>query len=166
MKIYGIVAASENNVIGIGQNIPWHLPEDFKYFKATTLDHYILMGKNTWLTFAKPLPRRKHVVISSSLEKSELPNDVLLYSSVEEAIQDLTAQGVPELFVIGGGMIYKETLPLMEKVYMTRVHTEIEGGTAFFPKLNAKDWSLIEEEHISKDQKHAYDFTFEVWSRK
>lgn len=166
MNIYGIVAVSENNVVGVGQNIPWHLPEDFKYFKATTLDHYILMGKNTWLTFAKPLPRRKHVIISTSLEKEDLPNDALLYRSVDEAVEDLKKKDVGTLFIIGGGSIYKQTLPLMERVYLTRVHTEIENGTAFFPAIKKSQWTLISEEKIKKDQKHAHDFTFEVWQRK
>lgn len=166
MKIYGIVAAAENNVIGIGQNIPWHLPEDFKFFKATTLDHYIIMGKNTWLTFAKPLPRRKHVIISSTLDKEDVPNDVLIFTSLDKALQGLKELGVAEAFIIGGGQLYKEALPLMEKVYITRVHTEIDDGTAFFPKLIQKDWSLKEEEPHEKDHKHQYDFTFQTWERK
>ncbi|OJU76322.1 MAG: hypothetical protein BGO09_15380 [Bacteroidetes bacterium 47-18] len=166
MKIYGIVAASENNVVGVGQNIPWHLPDDFKYFKAITLDHYILMGKNTWLTFVKPLPRRKHIVVSKTLQPSDLSKDVRLFSDISEAIRELEAENVPELFIIGGGKIYEQTFDLMDRVYITRVHTTIDNGTAFFPKINPKHWTLIESEPHTKDAKHQYDYTFEVWERK
>lgn len=165
MKINAIVAASENNVVGVEQNIPWYLPEDFKYFKAVTLDHYVLMGKNTWLTFVKPLPRRINIVVSSTLKQEELPKDVLLFKDVKSALKHLKAQKVNELFIIGGGQIYKETFDMLNRVYITRVHTTIENGTAFFPALNPQEWKLIESEPHTKDVKHQHDYTFEVWER-
>ncbi len=166
MNIYSVVAASDNDVIGVGSDIPWHLPNDFKHFKATTLDNYILMGRKTWETFVKPLPRRKHLVISTQLSPEDMPKDVLLFSSITNALQYLEENNVADLYVIGGGEIYKQLMPQVKGIYLTRVHTHIEGGTAFFPKFSKKDWELKSSEHNESDNKHNYAYTFEYWERK
>jgi dihydrofolate reductase len=165
MKVFGVVAASDNNVIGVGQDIPWHLPNDFKYFKATTLDHYILMGRKTWDTFVKPLPRRKHVVISKTLKSGDMPKDVSVFEDVRTAIDALKLQNVEQLFIIGGGEIYNQTIDLMDGIYMTRVHANIENGTAFFPEISPKVFKLVTEEKMQKDYKHQYDYSFQYWER-
>lgn len=165
MILKAIVAASDNNVIGVGQDIPWHLPDDFKYFKAQTTGFPIIMGKNTWLTFPKPLPNRLHVVLSTSLKKEDVPESVLLFTSMQEAQDALKLLGYSEAFLIGGGMLYDAYLPLVDEVLLTRVHTNIKGGTAFFPELSNQDWKLLKSIPHEKDEKHSYNFTFEIWNR-
>jgi len=165
MILKAIVAASENNVIGVGQDIPWHLPDDFKYFKAHTTGFPIIMGKNTWLTFPKPLPNRLNVVLSTSLKTEDVPAGVLVFTDMHEALVALKQLGCSVAFLIGGGMLYNAYLPLVEEVLLTRVHANIEGGTAFFPLLTTRDWELSTSTFHEKDDKHSFEFTFEKWKR-
>ncbi len=164
MNIYAIVAASENNVIGIGDELPWHLPDDFQFFKNTTLNHPIIMGKNTWHTFQKPLPKRLNIVISRTLSE-DLPENVLHFSNIATALNYLRSENYAACFIIGGGMVYANTLNLVDKVYLTRVHTIIENGTAFFPELNNNEWQLCNESFHDKDERHEFSFTFQEWER-
>lgn len=166
MKINAIVAASENNVIGVGQEIPWHLPNDFRYFKKITTGFPIIMGKNTWLTFPKPLPNRLNVVISTSIKTDELPDGVLNFNSIDDALDNLSQIGYKEIFIIGGGKLYEATLSLCDTIYLTRVHTNIENGTAFFPNLSSDIWKLTASTFNPADERHAYNYTFEVYNRK
>lgn len=166
MVLKAIVAASENNVIGVGQAIPWHLPKDFKYFKTITTGHPIIMGKNTWLTFPKPLPNRLNIVISNTLSATEVPEGVLVFPHFEDAILFLEDNSFEMAFLIGGGILYNAYLNLVDEVYFTRVHTHIDNGTAFFPTLLDDEWILIASEMQQKDEKHLHDYTFELWRRK
>lgn len=166
MKINAIVAASENNVIGVGQAIPWHLPNDFKYFKQITTGHPIIMGKNTWLSLPKPLPNRLNVIISTSIDKNTLPAEVICFNNLEEAIVYLQTLQYPTIFIIGGGLLYQAALHLCSTVYLTRVHTHIQNGTAFFPALATSEWALTTAVFHPADEKNNLDHTFEIWNRK
>lgn len=165
IKLSAIVAVDKNNVIGKDLDIPWHLPNDFKYFKERTLGHPIIMGKNTWISIGRPLPKRLNIIISSTIDTNTLPEGVLCFSTITDAIQHLEAHQYEHAFIIGGGQLYAATLPMVATVYLTRVHTVISDGNVFFPKLNMQEWTLVNALHHSADDKHAYAFSFEVWQR-
>ena len=162
MIITLVVAASENNVIGRDNKLPWHLPDDLKFFKKTTLGKPVLMGRKTWESMnGKPLPGRTNIVLSGSAP--ELPPGVLLFSSIREALS--ACNGEPEVCIIGGGQIFNETLDLADNIYLTRVHTTIEDGSVFFPELDAGLWQLSWQEHHEADERHAFAFTFQHYEK-
>src|SRR5690606_8698529 len=165
MKLAAIAAASENNVIGIDNDLPWHLPDDFQFFKNKTINKPIIMGKHTWYSFPKPLPNRLNIVISKSIT-DKLPDDVLHYHNITDALDYLSAIDTEEAFIIGGGMVYASTLQLVDTIYLTRVHTHIANGTAFFPEIDKEVWQLQSETHHDVDERHKFSFTFQVWTRR
>ncbi|MVZ67267.1 dihydrofolate reductase [Sphingobacterium sp. DK4209] len=156
-----IVAASENNAIGKNNQMLWHLPNDFKYFKSQTMDHSIVMGRKTFESIGKPLPGRRNIVITrqATFEAEDV--------DVANSLQDVFSycRDEQEVFIIGGAQIYQQALPLASKVLLTRVHATIEDADAYFPVLPSDDWELISSEPHSKDEKHQYDYTFEVYNR-
>lgn len=165
MKICAIVAASENNVIGIANDMPWRLPEDFKFFKNTTMHHPMLMGSNTWRSLGKkPLPGRLHLIVSRKLKIDE--EMVKTFEQIDSAIDFARALPSEKLFIIGGGSIYEQTLPLCDEVLLTRVHTQVEDGEVYFPELDQEVWQLSDSRYHPKDERHAYSFTFERWTRQ
>lgn len=160
-KITLIVAAAENNAIGKNNQMPWHLPNDFKYFKKSTIGHSIVMGRKTFDSIGKPLPERRNIVLTKDLHYNNSEVDVA--NSIAEVLN--YCRDEREVFIIGGAEIFKQTLPLAQKILLTRVHAEIPGDT-FFPDLLPTEWTCISKEEHHKDEKHAYDYTFEVWQRK
>jgi dihydrofolate reductase len=158
-----IVAIAENGAIGKDNRLPWHLPEDLKFFKRTTLGKPVLMGRKTYESLGKPLPGRLNIVISR--QRLQLPEGVLLYHSLEESIKRLEEENTDEGFVIGGGDIFKEVLPDIDRMYITRVHTIIDDATAFFPEIDHSHWHKVWEEAHKADEKHKYDFTFQQYER-
>jgi dihydrofolate reductase len=163
MEIRIVVAASEDNFIGIDNQLPWHLPEDLRFFKKMTTGMPVVMGKNTWLSLGRALPNRLNIVISSSL--NNLPEGVLRFDSLENAIAHLKTQGNETISIIGGGQIYKAALPLTDVVYLTRVHIVLRNGTASFPSLSENEWKLTWEEAHDADEKNKFDYTFQKWER-
>ncbi|GAA4509698.1 dihydrofolate reductase [Sphingobacterium thermophilum] len=159
-KITLIVAAAENNAIGKGNRMPWHLPNDFKYFKEKTLNHSVVMGRKTFESIGKPLPERRNIVMTKNT--NYLHEEVDVANNIDELL--LYCRDEREIFIIGGAEIYKQTLPLAHKVLLTRVHTIVDGD-AFFPELPANEWKLISAEKHEKDDRHAFDYTFEVYER-
>lgn len=165
MKLSIIVAASENNVIGVNNQLPWHLPDDLKFFKSTTMHKPVLMGRNTWHSLNRPLPGRVNIVLSSSLKESEVPKEVLIAKDINHA-QELGKQlNTGEIFIIGGGKVYDQFLPLCNTIYLTRVHVALNNGDAFFPVFHEKDWQLVFEEYHPEDERHKYAFTFQKYIR-
>lgn len=164
MKIRIVVAASENNVIGLDNKLPWHLPDDLKFFKKMTTGMPVVMGKNTWQSLGKALPARTNIVISSTLKT--LPEGVLLFDTLAAALAYLEQQSREEISIIGGGQLYRSALEQTDTVYLTRVHTILDQGTAYFPVLREEDWKLSWEEHHPADERHIYSFTFQQWDRK
>lgn len=126
--IKAIVAMAENRVIGNAGIIPWHLPEDFKFFKTTTMGHAILMGRKTYESIGKPLPGRENIVLSRTMAETE---GVTLIRSLDELQEPELTQGGRDLFVIGGEEIYRLLLPKVQELYVTRVPRPIEGDTHF-----------------------------------
>jgi len=163
MKISLVVAASDNNAIGKDNQLLWHLPKDMRFFKNTTWGMPILMGRKTFESLgSKTLPGRLNLILS---RQSNIPlNGATAVNSLEEAIAVTEKQDYKELMVIGGGQIYEMALPFANTIYLTRVHTNIEGDT-YFPALN-KDWVKTNSESHVADEKHAFPFEIECWERK
>jgi dihydrofolate reductase len=164
MIVSAIVAAAENNAIGKNNQLPWYLPEDLKFFKRTTLGKPVLMGRKTYESLGKPLPGRLNIVMSKQ-KNIELPDGVLQARDLSTAMETLEQQNNDEVFIIGGGKIFEETLQDIDRLYMTRVHTTIPDADVFFPHIDHSHWKLAWEEPHTKDEKHAYDFTFQRWER-
>jgi len=160
MNITLIAAVAENNAIGKGNKMLWHLPDDFSYFKRNTLDRSVVMGRKTFESIGKPLPERRNIVLSrradwatDGVDVANSVDDVLTYCRDER-----------EIFVIGGADLYRQMLPLAQKILLTRIHAAPDGD-AFFPEIPGTEWALVRQEQHPRDEKHAYDFTFEVWEK-
>ncbi|MBU2939996.1 dihydrofolate reductase [Lacinutrix sp. C3R15] len=157
-----IVAAAENDAIGKDNQLIWHLRDDLKRFKTLTSGHHIIMGRKTFESFPKPLPNRTHVVISRQ-ENYQVPEGVIVVNSLDKAIAKAKSDMQP--FIIGGGEIYKQAMPLADKIEITRVHEEFEADT-FFPKIDTKIWKKINDSYHQKDENHKHDFSFLTYQRK
>lgn len=159
-----IVAVSENGVIGKDNQLLWRLSADLKYFKNLTSKHAVIMGRKTYESIGKPLPNRTNIVISSNTSfKAE---GIEIVNSLEKAIEK--AQKLHpnnEIFIIGGGSIYKQALSIANKVYYTEVKTNIEGDT-FFPKLDSEIWQEISRTSHQADEKNEFDYAFVIYQRK
>jgi len=160
MTISIIVAASENNVIGAAGDLPWRLSDDLKRFKAMTMGKPIVMGRKTWDSIGRPLPGRQNVVVTRQAGFVAEGCDIV--ASMEEALT-LTA-GAEEVMVIGGSQVYALFLPDAERLYLTRVHAEVEGD-AFFPEIDASVWRLVGDEPHSADDGNVFDFSFRTYER-
>jgi dihydrofolate reductase len=156
-----IVAAAENNAIGKGNQLIWHLGDDLKRFKALTSGHHIIMGRKTFESFPKPLPNRTHVVITRQTDY-KVPLGVIVVNSLEDAID--ASRGDKQPFIIGGGEIYKQALPIADKIELTRVHESFEAD-AFFPEINPKVWKETHNTFHQKDANHDYKFSFITYER-
>jgi dihydrofolate reductase len=158
-----LVAASENNVIGKDNGLPWHLPDDLKYFKNLTWGMPILMGRKTFDSIGKPLPGRKSIVITRN--KNWQHESVTVVHSIEDAITKAEDLGVKEIFVIGGAEIFQTALLSASRIYLTRIHQHFDGDV-FFPEIDNDKWKLVSERYCVKDEKNIYDHTYQVWETK
>jgi dihydrofolate reductase len=161
-RLIVIAAAAENNALGKDNDLVWHLPDDFKRFKALTSGHKIIMGRKTLESFPKPLPNREHIAITRDTKYMPKFASIIVYS-LEEAIA-LVKDG-ETAFIIGGGEIYKQSMPYATDIELTRVHGSFEAD-AFFPEIDEKEWDLVNEEHHPKDDRHDYAFTYLTYRRK
>ena len=155
MRINLIVAASTNNVIGVAGDLPWRLPDDLRRFKQITTGHPIVMGRLTFESIGQPLPGRQNIVVTRNAAFAAPGCDVA--TSPANAID--VAGDATELMVIGGSHIYREFLPLAARVYMTRVHADIDGD-AHFPVLEDAEWQETSRESHAADDRHAFAFDF------
>ena len=156
-----IVAASINNAIGKENQLLWHLPNDLKFFKNTTWGGVVIMGRKTFESVNKPLPGRTNIVITKQPDWNA--ENVVVASSLEDALEKATALNFKEIFIIGGGEIYKQSIAIANRIYLTKVHTEIDGD-AFFPDLN-NDWKMISNRDFKSDEKNKFDHSFQIWER-
>ena len=156
-----IAAVAENNALGKDNQLLWHLPDDFKRFKNITTGHYIIMGRKTFESFPKPLPNRIHVIITR--QKDYSPENCIVVDSLPKAISACPKE--VEIFIIGGGEIYNQSIEIADKLDITKVHQSFEADT-FFPEIDVNQWKLVSAEFHPKDQKHQTDFTFETYLRK
>lgn len=163
MIISFVVAAAENNAIGKDNQLLWHLPNDMRFFKNTTWGSVVIMGRKSFESMGKALKGRINIVITRQPDwKVE---DAIVASDVQDALKKAEAANCKEVYIIGGGEIYKQSLDIANKIYLTRVHTTIEGDT-YFPELDKSKWELTSSEDFEKDEKHQYDYSFQIWARK
>ena len=158
-----IVAVSSNNVIGKENKLPWHLPNDLKYFKNTTWAMPIIMGRKTYESIGKPLPGRTNIVISRNTEWNA--DGTFSVQTLEQAIELSNQLQVKELFIIGGAEIFNTSLPLAKRIYLTRIHQDFDGDV-FFPNVNEENWKMISNRDCQPDEKNAFAHSFQVWERK
>lgn len=158
-----IVAVDLNNAIGVGGKLPWHLPQDLKFFKNTTWAMPVIMGRKTFESLGKPLTGRTNIVISRNPDWQA--NGVLSAGNISEAIEIAKGLQTREIFIIGGGSIYETALPLTNRLYITRVFTSVEDADTWFPKWQAKEWEMKWEQAFGNDEKYAFDYSFQCWER-
>lgn len=156
-KISLIAAVATNNAIGKNNELLWHLSSDFKHFKITTSDHFILMGRKTFESFPKPLPNRTHLIITRQKEYP-VPENCFIFQTIEEAIAFAQSKNQETLYVIGGAEIYKQTLSIADELIITHVKAAFDGADAFFPEI-PEEWNILSEEIHKADEKNDYDFT-------
>ncbi len=157
-----IVAAGENDAIGKNNNLIWHLSDDLQRFKSLTSGHAIIMGRKTFESFTKPLPNRKHIVITRQ-SNYQVPEGVLVVHNLTDAIA--AAQGDAQPFIIGGGEIYKQAMPFASKIELTRVHETFEADT-FFPHIDMSNWNIKTEQLHPSDENHKHSFSFITYTRR
>jgi len=155
-----IVAVADSGVIGRDNALPWHLPEDLKRFKRLTLGKPVVMGRRTFESIGKPLPGRQNIVVTRDPNYKREGVDVV--HGTDDAVR--TAQGAPEIMVIGGAELFREFLPRAGRVHLTRVHGDVDGDI-HWPALDSREWRLVEREEHAADERHAYAMTFEVWEK-
>jgi dihydrofolate reductase len=156
-----IAAVAENYALGKNNDLLWHLPLDFKRFKETTSGHYIIMGRKTFESFPKPLPNRTHVIITR--QKDFKYEGCIVVQDIEKAIAICPKN--EDLYIIGGGEIYAQSIHLADQLDITRVHHSFDADV-YFPKIDPEVWELISETFNPKDEKHLFDFTFQKYTRK
>lgn len=157
-----VVAMGLDNEIGADNQLLWHLPKDLKHFKELTTEHPIIMGRKTYESIGKPLPNRTNIVVSRKQDWFE--EGILIVGSVKEAVK--FAKKIDEqVFIIGGGNIYEQTLDLTDKLEVTLVKTQLKADT-FFPKISPKIWNKTEEICHEKDENNEFDFCFQTYERK
>src|SRR3984885_13339224 len=138
-----IVAASENNVIGSNNDLPWSLPNDFKYFKNKTWGMPVIMGRKSYESLKNALPGRINIVVTS--KKNCHPDNVYVAENINNAIAIAREADTKEIFIIGGGEIFKQTIDIVTRIYLTRVHAVVEGDT-YYPEIDKNLWSLVSEQ--------------------
>ncbi|MDP3452613.1 MAG: dihydrofolate reductase [Bacteroidales bacterium] len=195
MTISIIAAVADNGAIGRNNQLLWHIKEDLRYFKRITTGHTVIMGRKTWESLGKPLPNRRNIVVSSTLlptpcdSLSSTPT-VEIYSTIEEALaaaakeptavpgqtvqpsisgqpiqQNVSNNSAQEVFIIGGGEIYRQTLPYAHKLYLTLVHTNIAYADTFFPAVNQTEWREISRESFNRGETFESPFEFVLFAR-
>jgi dihydrofolate reductase len=162
MLISFVVAAGTNNVIGKNGKLPWNLPNDLRYFKNVTWAMPVIMGRKSFESLGKPLAGRKNIIITR--QKNYHPEGAVAVQSLKDALFVANEMDVKEVFVIGGGEIFKMAWEKANRIYLTRVKMEMEGDT-YFPAIDPKEWRLISQKNFEPDEKNAYAHSFEVWER-
>ncbi len=161
-KISIIVAIAENYAIGKDNDLLWHISKDLKRFKELTNGHYIVMGKRTYFSLpVRPLPNRTSLIITDV--PGEVIDNCLMAYSIEDAVDKMDSDN--ENFIIGGGSIYRQFMPLAQKLYITRVHKPFEADT-FFPEISLSEWELIEKVDVDNDPQNDFTYSFETYIRK
>jgi dihydrofolate reductase len=166
MLISLIAAHTKNQVIGKNNTLPWHLPDDMKYFMQTTSRHPVIMGRKNYDSIPekfRPLPNRENIIVTRQKDFSAPGCQVA--HTLPEAFERAASASTREVFVIGGAEIYQQALPSAHRLYLTEIHTELEGDT-FLPKWNKSDWTEVSRQGHPADARHAYAFDFVIYERK
>jgi dihydrofolate reductase len=166
MIISLIAALTQNNVIGKNNDLPWHLPDDMKYFMQTTKGHYVIMGRRNYDSIPekfRPLPNRTNVVVTRQ-KSFEAPNCHVV-NSLEEGLTLAREAGQQEVFIIGGAEIYAQGLTFANRLYLTEIDGVVDGDT-YFPSFDQQAWQEISRVHHPADARHAYAFDFVIYEKK
>lgn len=156
MKISLIVAMASNRVIGLNNQMPWHLSADLKKFKKITMGSPILMGRKTYESIGRPLPGRTNIILSRNLKYQQ--DGCLVFNDLKTALKK-SCERAEEVFVIGGSDLYEAMLPVADAIYLTVIHKEFPGD-AFFPDIDLKYWSEVEREDINDDPDADFSYSF------
>ena len=157
-----IVAIADNNAIGRDNALLWHISEDLRFFRCKTLGCPVIMGRKTYDSIGRPLPKRINIVISRG---NDAPEEVALVHSLEEAFDLAKATNLERCFVMGGGQIYAQSLDLVDRLIVTHVHTVIEDADTFFPAIDPALWTVAERSEMQKDEETGYEFEFVEYIR-
>lgn len=160
MKLNIIAAMANNRVIGLNNKMPWHLPADLSWFKKNTLNKPIIMGRKTFDSIGMILPKRLNIVISRTKQESDNPN-LILCRDLDHAIEIAKHQVQEDAFIIGGGTIYEQVLPQVDKLYLTHIKADFNGDTQF-PIYEQFQWQCIFKEDHQADSKNSYDYQFRI----
>lgn len=167
MRLSLIVAMASNRCIGINNQLPWHLPDDLRYFRAVTMGKPVVMGRKTHESIGRPLPGRPNIVITH--QDSYKPEGVEVASSLECAVEMAARLALQtdaeEAMVMGGAEIYRQMLPLADRLYLTEVHADVEGD-AFFPELDPRQWEEIQRVDHSPSGDNPYAYSFVIYDRR
>lgn len=163
MIISCIVAVGNNHVIGHENDIPWYLPADLQYFKKTTLNAPVIMGRNCYVSIGRPLPKRTNIIVTRDV--FFISSNCIVCRSIPEALKEAHATGAPEVFIIGGGQIYEQTKFMWDKIYITYVDINAPGDV-YFPQIDSSEWAITSREEHKKDEKNEFDYTFVVMEKK
>ncbi|GAA4446868.1 type 3 dihydrofolate reductase [Nibrella saemangeumensis] len=168
MKISLIAAVAQNGVIGQnksdgGPDMPWHLPDDFRFFKQKTSHHPIIMGRRTLEALGKPLPNRTNIVITRSADFQA--DGCVVVHSLEEALDEARKVEQEEIFVIGGGEIYSMAMPLATTLYLTEIEKAYDGETRF-PDFDRTEWDEVSRRHHPADNRHETAFDFVTYEKR
>lgn len=163
MKISLIVAMDEANGIGLQGRLPWRLSSDLQHFKKLTYGHHMIMGRKTWESIGRALPGRVSIVITR--QPGYQATGCICAQSLEAAIAVASAQGETEVFIIGGGMIYRQAIRLADRIYLTRVHTWLQTDT-FFPEIDWTAWEIVQSIEFAAGPKDEHPFTIFYLQRK
>jgi dihydrofolate reductase len=164
MKLSAIVATDRKGTIGKDGDIPWYLPADLKFFKRTTLGHPVIMGRKTFASIGRPLPKRTNIVLTR--DAFYTATGIVVTHSLEEALAHSSVTEAETAFIIGGGELYKQSLDQVSTVYLTIVDAEIEDGDAFFPKLDPAKWQEVWSEGHRPEGKNELAYRFSKWQRR
>lgn len=164
MPISIIVAVSENSVIGRDNDLPWHLPADLKHFMNTTRGHPVVMGRKTFESLQQPLTNRPNIVITRDPEYTA--EGAFIAHSLDEALAKArqVSSDDEEIFILGGSEIFRQALPLADRLYLTLVHAQVEGDV-YFPQWDESRWKLVDEVHHERDERHEYAMSFRLYTR-
>ena len=156
-----IAAVAENNALGKNNDLLWHLPNDFKRFKEITSGHHIIMGRKTFESFPKPLPNRIHVIITRQNDFEH--EGCIVVQNIEKALSVCPVN--ENLYIIGGGEIYQQSISFADQLDITRVHHSFDADV-YFPEIDPEIWELTSETFHQKDERHLFDYTFQTFVRK
>ncbi len=166
ITISHVVALSNNNVIGVDNNLPWNLKTDLAHFKDYTTNKIIVMGRKTFESIGRPLPNRKNLIVSNTLNEI---NGAYIYKSTEEAIKNAKEMCINneiynEIVIIGGGYLFRDTLKITNKLVLSEVDCEIDGDV-FYPKIHLEEWNEVSSKKFIKDSDNDFNFVVKVYER-
>jgi dihydrofolate reductase len=165
MKISLIAALAQNHVIGKDNDLPWHLPDDMKFFMQTTKGHHCIMGRKNYDSIPekfRPLPNRTNIVVTR--QKGFHAAGCIVVNSIEDALEIARKNGEQETFIIGGADIYKLGFALADRLYLTEIQTTLQGDT-YFPEFTKDEWRETSRKHHAADERHAYGFDFVTYEK-